>query len=251
MKRERSTIILLAMGLSFLPAARAVMADANPYRAIVDRNAFGIIPPPPPAPPDTNPPPSNLKLTGITTLFGSRKAMLLVQETGPGAKPERSLILNEGERDGQIEIVQIDDAAGIVKVNNGGRAETLSFEKNGVTLPSAPAPGVPGVPGVPQPMPGGAPGIPNIPRPGVSTIGGAPNTPGVPAVPAPGTGTRVPMPSRALRAPQTSTAPAQNTMTPETQAILMAKDHVEHQDQIQAGTYPPSPPPIVDLLNSQ
>jgi len=62
-----------------------------------------------------------------------------------------SHILTEGQREGDVEVLQIDERAGKVKVNVAGTLETLTFEKDGPKLPSTPAPGTPGAaaPGTP------------------------------------------------------------------------------------------------------
>ena len=51
-----------------------------------------------------------------------------------------------GQREGDIEVLEIDQVAGMVKVRNAGVVEELTFDKNGPKLPSTPAPGAPAVP---------------------------------------------------------------------------------------------------------
>ena len=121
----------------------------NPYHTIIDRNAFALKPPPPPPDPEASrpppPPPSNVKLTGIHSMFGknSKRAMLEILETGPGKLPKKPT-LKEGERDGNVEVVSIDVEKGLVKILNNGIEAILGFTndvaKSGpVSVPGYPA----------------------------------------------------------------------------------------------------------------
>src|SRR5438874_1559932 len=151
---------LLVCGVTGLVVCQTVLANtpeaestSNPYQGIVDRNVFGLKPPPPPTPPPEQPkPPLNIVLSGITTLSGKKRCFISV--TGPpkaGAPtiPE-SMMLTEGQRQGDIEIVSIDEKGGIVNLKQGGSAETISFDKNGVK--GGPPP--PAMAGAPPAMPG-------------------------------------------------------------------------------------------------
>jgi hypothetical protein len=116
----------------------------------------------------------------------------------PPGKPIQSFILAQGQRDGEIEVLEIDEKAGSVKVNQSGTVTTLTFEKNGAKLPAsvaaaAPAPNPGGFVPPPQPVnpylpPSGPPAgglktIPTrqlrVPTPGQSGAGaGGPPSPG-------------------------------------------------------------------------
>ena len=136
---------------------RAIVPDnaSEQYQAIKERNVFGLRPPP------TQPPPSNappqlpkITLTGITTILGNKRALMKVLPLGlkPGeVAKELSLILTEGERESEIEVLQIDEKNGSVKVDNSGTVMTLTFEKDGAKLPATAAPGT--VPNVRSPLP--------------------------------------------------------------------------------------------------
>ncbi|MGC8887609.1 MAG: hypothetical protein ACP5MG_10675 [Verrucomicrobiia bacterium] len=137
--------------------------NANKYSAIPQRNAFNLREPEPPKPPEQPPPPITVKLTGITTLLDTKRVFLLVQEQG---KQPESKMLREGEKDGAVEVVQIDEAAGMVKIINSGKEMTLTFEKDGIKPPTAPAVTTP-------PMPPNVPPVPGaIPLPGAVHVGG-------------------------------------------------------------------------------
>jgi len=133
--------------------ASAIVNDsANPYQGIVDRNVFGLKPAPPLSKVDekpvANPPP--ITLTGMTTILATKRVLFNVQ---PPGKPVQSFILAEGQREGDIEVLEIDERTGSVKVNYGGTTVPLNFEKNGPKLlASSPGTALPGTPGAATPM---------------------------------------------------------------------------------------------------
>lgn len=125
--------IVCALAAVFHSAAIAGDSD-NPYKIIFQRNVFGLRPPAAQAPATAPTVPSSaIVLTGITTILGEKRAFL---EITPPAKPPQppkqlSCILTEGEREGGVEVIQIDSKAGAVKVSENGTMTTLTFEKNG------------------------------------------------------------------------------------------------------------------------
>jgi len=213
------------VGLVWQPLVEAIIPEApsDQYRAIPERNVFGLRPPPTPAP-TTNPAPPlpKITLTGITTILDNKRALMKVAPTAlkPGdTNKEWSLILTEGQREGDIEVLQIDERAGSVKVNNAGTVMVLTFEKDGAKLPTSTLPpGIPGaLPGPPTnplaaPAHHGISGFPQrnprstLPAPGLATTTGAAATP-VGGVPTPTGFTPPPAPSQDL--------------TPEEQAIII------------------------------
>jgi len=138
----------MAISALVLGTSAAVSADTGPYQRIPARNVFDLRDPPQtpqmPEPPPT--PRSKIRLTGITTIFGDKRALLMVQEpTFPGKPPgpETSYILAVGQRQGDIEILEINEKAGTVKVNNDGNISVMTFDE--VKLPRvAPAQTIPG-----------------------------------------------------------------------------------------------------------
>lgn len=185
MKRGAKTLIFAVfLGLLGSSMAKALAPDAaaNPYEGIMVRNIFGLKPPPPlPRPEDLKQPPSDIKLSGIITILGKR-ALLKTQTPARPPLPakEESYILAEGQRDGDIEVLTIDDKAGTVKVKNHGVDQTLDFVNNGIKLPSvaqlplAAAPSLPAPPPLMNiPPPGARPGMRQIPtRPVRGTFSG-------------------------------------------------------------------------------
>ena len=164
------TLVCMVGVWTLCRAASAAAPDsaANPYQGIVDRNVFGLKPPPPPEDPEANkPPPPKIFLTGITTILGNKRALLKMT---PPAKPgepakEQCFTLGEGQRDGELEVLEIDEKAGTVKVNEYGTVATLDFESNGVKAATAPMPGAP--PNAPRSLPVPA-GLPQMPAGGGS-----------------------------------------------------------------------------------
>lgn len=244
-------------GLALACSTPAIVNDAgNPYFGIVDRNPFGLKDPPPPAAETNTPaPPLNIKLTGITTILGGKRALFLVSDPpmpGQPAKPPQSYILREGQQEGQLEVLEIDDKAGIVKILNGGMAATLDITKDAPKLPGGPAAPPPGgVPSpavfVPPPAPGAAPG-----SPAVTTFGGkGVSIGGGPAVNPSAAATRPTIPARTLRLPSTAAPAPTPTPTPtqatpqvptpsiEEQIIMM---EVERERNKNNPNFPPLPP---------
>ena len=166
-----------ALGILVLWTGMRVIATetsgGTPYQGVVERNVFGLKPPPPPPDPEANkPPPPKIILQGITTFMNVKRALFKMQlppKPGEPAKGEQSFILAEGQRDGDIEVLEINSTAGseFVKVNNFGTITNLTFENNGIKTASAPAPGV-------QPGPAGF-----VPPPAANPfgVGGPPTRP--------------------------------------------------------------------------
>ncbi|HEV2391770.1 MAG TPA: hypothetical protein VG146_05330 [Verrucomicrobiae bacterium] len=159
MRQSLTICIGLALGLILVGNAGAVARNPSPdrYASIPERNAFGLKSPPQINVTSAPPQLPKLILTGITTILGNKRALML--EAPPANKPadrpkEESLILTEGQRQGDVEVLQIDEKAGSVMVNHSGQIMTLTFEKDGLKLPNTP---------MPMPMRPGAPGM--VPTP--------------------------------------------------------------------------------------
>ena len=153
MKRGRRMLISTLVGVAVCTTANAATSgtSGSPYLGIIERNVFGLKAPPPPPDPEANkPPPPKIFLQGITTILGNKRVLLKMQmPPKPGEQPkgEQGFILAEGQRDGEIEVLEIDAKAGKVKVKNFGQIVDLDFEKDGVKTAAAPAPGGPPKPG--------------------------------------------------------------------------------------------------------
>jgi hypothetical protein len=268
MRLNMTLLSLLAGSLAACAAAEAVTAEAStasPYQSIVDRNVFGLKPPPPPPDPEASkPPPPKLILTGITTIFGNKRA--LMKTTLPAKAPEpakeQSYMLAEGQRDGDIEVLQIDDKENTVKVRNFGVEQTLNFNENGVkltsTLPGGPAPGVlPSAPGG-IPAPAATPANPFAPAGGFNKAiptrtlrlptPGTTATPGAAATGADAGGTVVPGFGSGSSQPQSAAGPTtiggfptSTGLTPEQNVLLYEANRLKNADAVAAGRLPRMP----------
>jgi hypothetical protein len=126
-------------GLAALAGATALSASAvqNPYQEITERNVFNLRPPPAPGePPKVEPGP--LTLTGIST-FGVKRALIML--AGPPGKTNshvkaQSVMLGEGQREGGLEVLHINEKNRTVTVNDSGTITTLGFAPTG----NSPAP---------------------------------------------------------------------------------------------------------------
>jgi hypothetical protein len=131
MKRIGKIAVCLAGGLVFNTGLRADNGAVinNPYAPIVVRNVFGLNPPPPPVDPNTQPvePPPKITPNGIMSIFGQLQVLFKVAVPASNGKPaeDKPYILGEGEGQDEIEVVKIDDKAGIVTFNNHGIMQDL------------------------------------------------------------------------------------------------------------------------------
>lgn len=144
MKMTRNILICLAGGLALSANVRAddVVLPGNPYALVVARNIFGLNPPKPIDPSaDAATPPPKITLNGITDILGQMQALFKVAGTAKPGKPagDDSYILSEGQRQDDIEVVKIDEKAGVVTFNNHGESQQLTLVA--ATPSSAPAAG--------------------------------------------------------------------------------------------------------------
>ncbi len=111
--------------------AETLVADTpgNPYLGITDRNVFRLKQPESPVirPPVLQLP--RIKLMGITT-FGGKLALLKIYLPArpPETASEFSCILALGQRRGVIQVLEVDELAGSVKVDNSGTEMLLTLE---------------------------------------------------------------------------------------------------------------------------
>lgn len=232
-------LLLLAATYVFSAVAATALTEANPYTAIVKRNTFALkpaLPAPSPVTPSAAPPP-NVSLQGISTILGRAQALLKVKiaPKPPEAAKELSLVLDVGQREGDVEVLAIDPAAGTVSLSNQGTPLTLNIKDAdkpaagpAITAPIAQLPsGIPG--GLPQPGPKpqiGSGALPTQPLPSALSI---PPSASVPTVP-----------TRPLRATSNSSEPVDRDV----QAALITVMAEKNKELINSGKTPP-PPNIV------
>jgi hypothetical protein len=163
-------VVLTGWACSLVLNASADARGADSYSSIIDRNPFGLKDPPPavtkPEAPHTNDPKKEeFYLTGISTIGNPKKpkAYLLAKDTSKKDYDQRFFNLSVGDRQGDLELKEIDEKGRRVRVIYQGEEKWLSMKDNGVPAPAGPAPGhgiiMPGVPGVPG-QPGAVPAPP-------------------------------------------------------------------------------------------
>jgi len=248
--------------------AGAIAADtpdssANPYQGIVDRNVFALKPPPPPPDPESlKPPMPGFELTGITTIFGNghKRAMFkAIPKHGKGVDPaakEKSYMLAEGQREGDVEVNRIDEVARTVTLTYDATVITIDFTNNAAKAVSVaaapPPPRAPGVPGVLPPAgrgvqpPGGAPA-------GLRQPGG-PGNDRRPIRSGNGLGVSTGQPAMGVAPTQTGLAVQQQqpVLTREQQEVVMEAMREQGQND---PTMPPLPPtsltPLIEAANQE
>ena len=139
--RMTAAWVLCGLVLCAVASGAGASSFANPYHQISERNVFGLKPR---QPAHLEPPPvplPKIMLTGITTILGNKRALLKVQfpPTPPQPAKEQSLILAEGQRDGSIAVLEINEQTASVKMDNSGTVMDITFEKSNPT-PAASTP---------------------------------------------------------------------------------------------------------------
>jgi len=162
--------------------AVAVTASAlteNPYDGIVGRNAFALKPPTPPASTAPAPvAPPGVELQGLTTILGRPQVLLKIKLIAHAPEPakDQSVVLDVGQREGDVEVLAIDMAQGAVRLRNQGSELSLNMKDNASKPVAGPA----------------LPGVSPMPQPGMMPAAGG-------SVPPPAPGGGITLPTRQLR----------------------------------------------------
>jgi hypothetical protein len=256
MKHGEKTLACLLCSLALCGAATAVaISSENPYQMVVERNVFALKPPapPPPDPASIKPPAPKVILNGIITLLGNKRALLKM--TPPAAKgeqaKEQSYVLTEGQRDGDLEVIKIDEKAGMVTVNDFGTVTNITFDTNVTKTASAP-PGTPAAAGaIPPPVmpatftpPGG--GLRSLPTRtlrlpgaiGAPAGGGMPGS-GSPSAFSPAGG--MPSATYGTSVAQTQSTASQPQVSPEEAMIMTEALREANKESYQNGSAIPPP----------
>ena len=139
-RNHRSLALLMVLGLCPAATAQNRKFRPTPYQLIVERNAFGLLPYVAPAPVMTTAKAlPQVILTGLTTITGTKLALLKVELKNAKRSKEESCVLKEGEADGPVRVLNIDMKAGTVKVDNSGEVTQLTFQTNGPKATPQPA----------------------------------------------------------------------------------------------------------------
>jgi len=248
MRTVRTAWVCLLGACLFAPVLRT-LADANPnqYSVIADRNVFKLKPLPPPPDPNATPPtpPSNVTLTGITDILGDKMALM---EEQPQGKPKIYLMLSEGQRDGDVTVVSINQPGGTVTIKNVDQTQTLDL--NAAAKRAASASAVASV--NPIPAPGGVNSIRDARANGIQARRDmrAVSSGDVPALP--GSGDTASLPSSGDTssggtgigtAPRTAAAQTEGkTMSLEEQIVAVEANRAATQAKVNQGALPPLPP---------
>jgi hypothetical protein len=149
MNRAGKIAICLAGGLALNAGLRAddIYPD-NPYATIVARNVFDLEPIPTNDPDAQQPGPVvTITPNGIMKLFGNLQVLFKTKTTpapGTRARPgvgagqgdnEQSYILAQGQRQDDIEVLKIDEKAGVITFSNHGIKQELPLA-NGTAMSS-------------------------------------------------------------------------------------------------------------------
>ena len=126
MKDKRNLVALVLGVLIFTGAARASVTDAesNPYRVISQHSVFGLVPSQPVATTNAMDLPPDVVLNGIMVVFDRKYALFKLP-----ANKGKSYLLGEGQSDGEIELLSVDDRAGVIKIKNHGVVQTVALAK--------------------------------------------------------------------------------------------------------------------------
>ncbi|MGO8742758.1 MAG: hypothetical protein ACLQUR_10225 [Limisphaerales bacterium] len=243
MKRLGKIVVCLVSGLVLNAGARADdrMLSNNPYAPIVVRNIFGLNPPLPADADQPAEPPPKITPNGIMSIFGQLQVLFKVAGTAKPGQPAKddSYILSEGQRQEEIEVIHIDEKAGLVTFNNHGTVQELSLVKANALALNTPMPS-PGRAGPNRNLTG-----PNGENSGRGRSGGGPaDGPGGARNRGPGNGsnnynngvgngsplTTAPT-SAGYSNPQQPQNTPQNTLSPEAQFIMMEAQRAQWQQE--------------------
>lgn len=139
MKRWEKIFVCTLAGIGLTINTAVVASDIQDagYHRIVDRNAFCLSPPA--SSKNVHPATSviarpRVALRGITTILEGKLAFLMMPASKPGGFQE-CLQLTEGQAQNKIQVKEIDEKGGIVKIINNGEAQTLDFRNDGDESP--------------------------------------------------------------------------------------------------------------------
>lgn len=160
MNRWEKSVLAGVSGLLLAASAHAETTATRSYRSIVDRNPFGLKDPVVQTNTVVDPLENQrvkVNLTGITRIGNTKQVHLMIPPDGKN--PPRYLSLAENDKDGAIEVLEINVEKEMVRIRNAGSEANLNFLNDGLKTAAVAAPAVPGAaPGKPMAMaPGGAP----------------------------------------------------------------------------------------------
>lgn len=226
----------------------------TPYQPIVERNVFALRPPtlPSVAVPENAAPPPNVELRGISTLFGRPQVLLTIKTPAkpPESPKDQSVILDVGQREGDVEVLEINPSVGAVRLRNQGKEISLTLAENAIkpTASAVPVVALPSMTGSSnpvlapkQPSPSASSGL-RLPQNNNTSSGGEGTIP---------SGLRTPpsLPTRSLRSGGVNNLNSPNqiqndirTLPREAQQALIEIERERTSEAVKAGKMPPLPP---------
>jgi hypothetical protein len=247
--------ILACAWIGWLASGSAVVrADesSNPYRPIVVRNMFGLVPIPTNNPAADLPPPTpppKITPNGIMTLFGKVQVLFKVAGVPKAGQPakDESYVLGVGERQDEIEVEKIDEPSATITFNNHGTIQELSLVAGTASGGGASAPAaLPSGFGLPAPTPSTMPGGGGMSAPigGGGRFGRSRNPGSGFANPAAPAGSSL---GQFGNSTQNNSASANHFvdtegLSPEAQVIMIEANRAATQEQVNQGLLPPLPP---------
>src|SRR5258708_5623226 len=123
MNRLGISLSCLAGVLLLQTPVLAIEAE-NPYPSIIERNAFALKErpaPPPVEPPAPAEPPPNIQFNALTILNHQKQVYIsLLNPKAPNAPPQY-ISLKEGQKSGGVEVLEIREKTGEVRILNSGK----------------------------------------------------------------------------------------------------------------------------------
>ncbi len=255
----------LALGLGTnLLADRVDLPDAA-YRAISTRNPFQLVEPPiisAPVVPVRQPVLAKITVQGFTYTLGRWWVLCRIQlppRPGEPPSPEIPSVMKQGERYGDVELVQINGSARTATFRNCGVEQSLTVQTDalkpaagGMALAPAPNTGFPASSAIAAPTPTVSPvAIPGTPIAQFTRLPGT-AVPDARFLPQPTSAQEnstpmVPSSNFAFPPGPTPFTPvnqpvAQPTMTPEQQVVLIELNRKLTENEVLRGELPPLPP---------
>jgi len=132
LKTPTSISLCILGGFTWCATGQAATAEAgeHPYRCIAATNVFRLKSPPASTPePVPTPPLPKITLQGITTIDGQREVLFKVTMPARAseAAKEVAYVLSEGQREGEIEVLEINELAGTARFRNHGVEQVLKL----------------------------------------------------------------------------------------------------------------------------
>lgn len=142
MQTDRSTRLSTARRISLFAFALTILTCVNSHatfanvtnryeKVISTRNVFALQEPRPAEPTTSKPvvPLTTVTFQGVTTILNYRQALLTLSTTDNRERSTKaiSVVLREGEREGEVEVLKIDERHGLATIRNHGIIQTLAL----------------------------------------------------------------------------------------------------------------------------